>query len=48
MGLGAGIVARQVLTGHRRTGARGALRAAAWLIDRPPGLYGLDDLLDAD
>ena len=36
---------------HRATDrslfARGALRAAAWLIDRPPGLYGLDEMLAA-
>ncbi|MEL7312271.1 MAG: 4-hydroxy-tetrahydrodipicolinate reductase [Pseudomonadota bacterium] len=25
--------------------AAGALRAAAWLIDQPPGLYGMQDLL---
>jgi 4-hydroxy-tetrahydrodipicolinate reductase len=25
--------------------ARGALRAAEWLIDRPPGLYGMADVL---
>jgi 4-hydroxy-tetrahydrodipicolinate reductase len=25
--------------------ARGALRAAAWLIGRPPGLYGMNDVL---
>ena len=33
---------------HRATSrdifARGALRAARWCIDRPPGLYGMDDL----
>ena len=25
--------------------ARGALRAAAWLMDKPPGLYGMADIL---
>ncbi|NKI34818.1 4-hydroxy-tetrahydrodipicolinate reductase [Wenzhouxiangella sp. XN79A] len=34
---------------HRATDrslfARGALRAAAWLVGRPAGLYGLDDVL---
>jgi 4-hydroxy-tetrahydrodipicolinate reductase len=34
---------------HRATDrlifARGALRAAAWLIGRPPGLYGMQDVL---
>ncbi len=25
--------------------ARGALRAAHWLVDRPPGLYGMDEVL---
>jgi 4-hydroxy-tetrahydrodipicolinate reductase len=29
----------------RMTFARGALRAAAWLIGRPPGLYGMQDVL---
>ena len=29
----------------RMTFARGALRAAAWLIGRPPGLYGMKDVL---
>lgn len=29
----------------RITFARGALRAAAWLIGRPPGLYGMKDVL---
>ena len=29
----------------RMTFARGALRAAAWLLDRPPGLYGMQDVL---
>lgn len=37
---------------HRATDrslfARGALRAARWLLDRPPGLYGLDDVLTDD
>jgi 4-hydroxy-tetrahydrodipicolinate reductase len=29
----------------RKTFARGALQAAAWLIGRPPGLYGMQDVL---
>lgn len=29
----------------RMTFARGALRAAAWLVGRPPGLYGMQDVL---
>ena len=29
----------------RMTFARGALRAAAWLLGRPPGLYGMQDVL---
>ena len=29
----------------RRTFARGAVRAAQWLIGRPPGLYGMKDVL---
>lgn len=29
----------------RSTFARGALRAAAWLVGRPPGLYGMQDVL---
>jgi 4-hydroxy-tetrahydrodipicolinate reductase len=29
----------------RRIFARGALRAAAWLAGRPPGMYGMGDLL---
>ena len=29
----------------RMTFARGALRASAWLIDRPPGLYGMKDVV---
>ncbi|MDX1625572.1 MAG: 4-hydroxy-tetrahydrodipicolinate reductase [Wenzhouxiangellaceae bacterium] len=36
---------------HRATDraifARGALRAARWLVERPSGLYGMDDVLDA-
>lgn len=28
--------------------ARGALRAAAWLIDRPPGLYSMQDVLELE
>jgi 4-hydroxy-tetrahydrodipicolinate reductase len=35
--------------GHRTTSravfAKGAVRAALWVIGRPPGLYGLDDVL---
>jgi 4-hydroxy-tetrahydrodipicolinate reductase len=30
----------------RMTFARGALRAAAWLQGRPPGLYGMQDVLE--
>jgi len=37
---------------HRATDraafARGALRAAAWLAARPPGLYGMDDVLELE
>ncbi len=29
----------------RDTFARGGLRAAAWVVDRPPGLYSMDDVL---
>ncbi len=29
----------------RMTFARGALRAASWLVGRPPGLYGMSDVL---
>ena len=29
----------------RMTFARGALRASAWLIERPPGLYGMKDVV---
>ena len=29
----------------RMTFARGALRGAAWLIGRPPGLYAMKDVL---
>lgn len=29
----------------RQTFARGALRAATWLIDQPPGLYDMEDVL---
>jgi 4-hydroxy-tetrahydrodipicolinate reductase len=32
--------------GNRDIFARGALRAAQWLAGRPPGLYGMRDLLD--
>jgi 4-hydroxy-tetrahydrodipicolinate reductase len=28
--------------------ARGAVRAARWLIGRPPGLYGMDRVLDLE
>jgi 4-hydroxy-tetrahydrodipicolinate reductase len=30
------------------TFARGALRAAEWLIGRPAGLYGMSDVLGMD
>jgi 4-hydroxy-tetrahydrodipicolinate reductase len=29
----------------RETFARGALRAAAWLVDQPPGYYQMQDVL---
>ena len=29
----------------RMTFARGALRGAAWLLGRPPGLYGMQDVV---
>ena len=32
--------------GSRALFARGALRACRWIADRPPGLYGMDDLVD--
>jgi 4-hydroxy-tetrahydrodipicolinate reductase len=32
----------------RVTFAHGALRAAAWLAGRPPGLYAIDDVLGSD
>jgi 4-hydroxy-tetrahydrodipicolinate reductase len=32
----------------RRTFARGALRAARWVVGRAPGLYGMRDVLDLD
>jgi 4-hydroxy-tetrahydrodipicolinate reductase len=32
----------------RMTFARGALRAAEWLVGRPAGLYGMDDVLGCD
>ncbi|MHB8528309.1 MAG: 4-hydroxy-tetrahydrodipicolinate reductase [Caulobacteraceae bacterium] len=32
----------------RRLFARGALRAALWLAGRPPGLYGMKDVLDLE
>lgn len=33
-------------TAESRTAfAHGALRAAAWLLDKPPGLYGMEDVL---
>lgn len=31
---------------NRRVFARGALKAASWLISRPPGLYKMDDVLN--
>ncbi|MCA9481767.1 MAG: 4-hydroxy-tetrahydrodipicolinate reductase, partial [Nitrospira sp.] len=30
----------------RDTFARGALRAAAWVVNKPPGLYSMADVLD--
>ena len=42
--------AEQLLLTHRafdrRVFAAGAVRAAAWVAGRPPGLYGMDDVLD--
>jgi 4-hydroxy-tetrahydrodipicolinate reductase len=32
-------------TQNRDTFVRGALRAARWIVDQPPGLYGMEDLL---
>jgi len=32
----------------RRTFARGALRAARWIVGRAPGLYGMRDVLGFD
>jgi 4-hydroxy-tetrahydrodipicolinate reductase len=29
----------------RRIFARGAVQAAVWLYDKPPGLYGMEDVL---
>jgi 4-hydroxy-tetrahydrodipicolinate reductase len=34
--------------GDRRTFARGALRAARWVVGRAPGLYGMGDVLGLD
>lgn len=34
--------------GNRRTFARGALRAARWVVGRAPGLYGMRDVLGLD
>lgn len=34
--------------GSRMTFARGALRAARWIAERPPGLYSMGDVLGAD
>ena len=34
--------------GDRRTFARGALRAARWVVGRPPGLYDMRDVLGFD
>ena len=31
---------------NRETFARGALRAASWIIGKPPGLYSMQDVLD--
>jgi 4-hydroxy-tetrahydrodipicolinate reductase len=33
---------------NRETFARGALRAAAWIAGRSPGLYGMADVLGLD
>jgi len=30
---------------NRETFARGALRAAAWVVHQPPGLYDMQDVL---
>jgi 4-hydroxy-tetrahydrodipicolinate reductase len=42
----------QVMLVHRASDraifARGALRAALWLVDRPPGRYAMGDILHAD
>jgi 4-hydroxy-tetrahydrodipicolinate reductase len=32
-------------TQNRDTFVRGALRASRWIVDQPPGLYGMEDLL---
>jgi 4-hydroxy-tetrahydrodipicolinate reductase len=34
--------------GDRAIFARGALRAAAWLVGRPPGRYGMSDIFEPD
>jgi 4-hydroxy-tetrahydrodipicolinate reductase len=34
--------------GDRAIFARGALRAALWLLRQPPGRYGMSDIIDAD
>lgn len=31
---------------NRRVFARGALKAATWLLGRPPGFYSMDDVLN--
>lgn len=44
----AGLGERLELThraGDRSLFARGALRAARWVVDQPPGLYGMEDVL---
>jgi 4-hydroxy-tetrahydrodipicolinate reductase len=38
-------VALQHIASSRQTFALGALRAARWLVDRPPGAYGMADVL---
>lgn len=45
LGDGERLVLRHAAT-DRSLFARGALRAAAWLLDQPPGLYSIGDVLD--
>ncbi len=33
------------VAGSRQAFVQGALRAARWVVDQPPGLYGMDDVL---